>query len=124
MTTTARKPIVMRAQLRRVCCDSSPKKLHGSTNKAHWELYLVVYNTTDQWPAHKWPASRRHQVPTIDERTSALAALGYAPAPDAEWRWQETTDPGYHGHPSAPTFLGSIDVVPLEQAQAAQGGDL
>ncbi|WP_328439320.1 DUF6303 family protein [Streptomyces sp. NBC_00444] len=117
------KPIVVRAQIHRLCCDSHPGKLTGSTNRARWELYLVVYNTTDEWPAYKWPTSRRHQVPTIGERTAALAELGYAPAPDAEWEWQESETPDYHGHPSAVSFLGTVSIVPLEQARAAEGGD-
>lgn len=121
MATTL-TPVVKRAQIRRLCCDSRGGR-PGSVSRAHWELYLVVYNTTDTWPHHKWPASRRHQVPTPAERTEALAKLGYTPAPGAEWEWQESETPGYHGHPSAVSFFGTISIVPLDQAQGVVGGD-
>ncbi|WP_405925471.1 DUF6303 family protein [Streptomyces sp. NBC_00035] len=121
---SVKTPVIKRAGLRRVCCDSGPDRLRGSTNRAHWELYLVVYNTTGQWPHHKWPASRRHQIPTIAERTEALAKLGYAPAqaPAEGWMWQEGETPDYHGHPAAVTVFAAIDIVPLEQP--VEGGDI
>jgi hypothetical protein len=112
-----------RAQLRRVCCDYRCGVPVGSTNRAHWELYLVVYNSADSWPSHQWPVARRHQVPTIAERNDALARLGYALAPYAEWDWQESETPDYHGHPSTLSFLGTISIVPLGQDQAAEGGE-
>ncbi|MEU6376761.1 DUF6303 family protein [Streptomyces sp. NPDC046909] len=119
------KPVVHTAQLRRVCCNHKPGgPAIRSTAGAHWELYLVVYNTTDEWPAYKWPKSRRHQVPTPDERTAALTELGYAPAPDAEWEWQESQTPDYHGHPSAVSLFGTVNIVPLEQAKSAEDGDV
>lgn len=124
MSTTS-TPTVRRAQLRRVCCDYDGSRVLGRPSGACWELYLVVYNTTEQWPHHKWPVARRHQVPTLAERTRALASLGYSPAADAEWQWQETDTPSYHGHKPGPTFLGSIDIVPLGQAQShIAGGEL
>lgn len=117
-------PVITRAHIHRLCCEESRGNLLArTTSRARWELYLVVYNTTDPWPEHKWPVSRRHQVPTPAERTEALARLGYAPAPGATWGWQEDETPNYHGHPSAVSFLGSIDIVPLDQAQAAEGGE-
>lgn len=115
------KPVTVRAGLRRVCCPPNSGQL-GNTNRAYWELYLVVYNTTEQWPAHAWPASRRHQIPTIAERTKALAGLGYAPAPDREWDWCEGETPDFHGHPVTVYVFAGIDIVPLEQA-SAKGGE-
>lgn len=119
-----KQPVIVRAQIRRVCCSipASGTSLKANRALAHWELYLVVYNSTDAWPDYKWPASRRHQVPTLAERTQALAGLGYAPAPGAEWEWQETESPA-HGHPVEISFLGSIRIVPLDQAQVAEGGE-
>jgi len=119
-----KQPVIVRAQIRRVCCGipASGTSLKANRALAHWELYLVVYNTTEEWPAHKWPAARRHQVPTPAERTQALAELGYAPAPGAEWQWQETESTD-HGHAMEVSFLGSISIVPLDQAQAVEGGE-
>ncbi|WP_330349625.1 DUF6303 family protein [Streptomyces sp. NBC_00582] len=118
-----KKPVIVRAGLRRVCCDSSPDRPRGNVNGAHWELYLVVYNTTDPWPAHKWPASRRHQIPTIAERRKVLADFGYAPALNAEWEWQEDETSAHHGHAITVCVFATLDILPLEQAPAAQGGD-
>jgi hypothetical protein len=121
--TDTQKPFVTHAQLHRLCCDyKDSRQPRGNRAKARWELYLVVYNTPEVWPAEAWPVSRRHQPPTAAERTEALARLGYAPAPGAEWTWQESEEPAYHGHPSGVSFLGTIDVVPLHQEQAAEGG--
>ncbi|MFE7236132.1 DUF6303 family protein [Streptomyces sp. NPDC057596] len=117
------KPTITTAGLRRLCCNSRDGDAQVSTSKAHWELYLVVYNSAEPWPAHAWPISRRHKVPTIAERTEALAKLGYAPAPDSEWEWTEGTTPVYHGHPTAVSLFAGISIVPLEQAPAAAGGD-
>lgn len=121
--STDNKPVAATAQLRRVCCDYKTGVPSGSTNRAHWELYVVLYNTTDAWPAHQWPVSRRHQPPTVTERADALEKLGYTPAPEAEWTWQETETPTYHGHPWAVSFFGTIDIVPLEKPAVAEDGD-
>lgn len=121
--TEIKQPTAVSAGLRRVCCDLTPDKRVGNTSRAHWELYLVVYNTTDAWPAHAWPVSRRHQIPTTAERTQALANLGYAPVPGTEWLWQEGETPDFHGHPVAPYVFAAIDIVPLDQAPAATGGE-
>ncbi|WP_107428628.1 DUF6303 family protein [Streptomyces kebangsaanensis] len=108
------KPIITQAGLHRLCCDYKEGGPTSSTSKACWELYLVVFNSSDPWPAYTWPVSRRHQVPTVAERTEALAALGYAPAPDSEWEWQESDTPPYHGHPTAVSLIAGISIVPLE----------
>ncbi|MDX3634286.1 DUF6303 family protein [Streptomyces europaeiscabiei] len=118
--TENKKPVINRALVRRVCCDyRNGDATQGNANKAHWELCLVVYNTTDTWPSEAWPVSRRHKPPTITERTEALARLGYTPAPGATWEWQETEEPTYHGHPASVSFIASISVVPLK----AEDGD-
>ncbi|MGI5196534.1 DUF6303 family protein [Streptomyces sp. CA-288835] len=114
--------VATRAQIRRVCCDWKTGVETGSTRRAYWELYVVVYGTTDPWPSYAWPVSRRHSIPTMEERRQALASLGFQPTPGAEWEWQESETPDHHGHPSATSFLGTISIVPLEQV--AEGGDV
>lgn len=123
---TTQKPFANHAQIHRLCCDlpAGATSRTNRANRARWELYIVVYNTTDSWPAHQWPVARRYQLPTITERTEALARLGYAPAPDAEWEWQETETPDDHGHPAPPCFLGSINIVPLGQTPTVEDGDV
>ncbi|MFD7920520.1 DUF6303 family protein [Streptomyces sp. NPDC059740] len=54
-----------------------------------WRLY-VTSMTAGTWPSHTW--SSHPAVPTLAERLTVLAALGFAPAPGpdgAEWRWSE-----------------------------------
>ncbi|MFJ1650047.1 DUF6303 family protein [Streptomyces sp. NPDC088337] len=123
MTAPTPKPTITHSLLHRLCCNSVDGLPQVSTSKARWELVLVVYNSTEQWPSYAWPVSRRHQIPTPAERTEALASLGYAPAPDNDWEWTEDETPNYHGHPTAVSLLASINIVPLKQAPAAAGGD-
>lgn len=107
------------AQIHRLCCDWNTYGEVGNPQRARWELYVVVYNTTATWPSFQWPVSKRHTIPTPAERVEALARLGYQPAPGAEWEWQESETPAYHDHPSAVSMLGTIRIVPLDQ----DGGD-
>lgn len=117
-----KKPVINGALLLRVCCDYRGGVVScGNVSKARWKVCLVVYNTTDTWPAEEWPVSRRHKPPTLAERTGALARLGYTPAPGAGWEWTETEEPTYHGHPAGVSFIASIDVVPLKAVEAGEG---
>ncbi|WP_369043468.1 DUF6303 family protein [Streptomyces sp. Midd1] len=117
----APEPLIERAHLQRACCDYAGGR-RGTTARAFWEVFLVVYNAPGPWPSRSWPASRRHHIPTLEERTRALAKLGYQPAPHAAWEWQESTNDAndaiadIHGHPAEPTVYAAIDVVPLTQA--------
>lgn len=105
------------AHLARRCCDLKKDLTRFDQNLAYWELYIALDDAVAEWPAHRWPTVRRHDIPTPAERTQVLARLGYQPAPDAEWEWQETETPAYHGHPSRVSLLGTIRSVP------AEGGD-
>ncbi|MET7746168.1 DUF6303 family protein [Streptomyces sp. NPDC005385] len=126
------EPLIERAHLQRACCNYADGQ-RGTTARAFWELYLVVYDAPGTWPSRSWPASRRHHIPTLEERTKALAELGFQPAPHAAWEWQESahdTDgliADIHGHPSEPSVFAVIAVVPLTQATGEEkdtGGDL
>ncbi|MEU3860483.1 DUF6303 family protein [Streptomyces sp. NPDC028722] len=72
-----------------------------SVRRGRWRLYVVLLNTTEQWPQHDfggaWP------VPTFTERTQALNALGFEPVPEAKWTWTEDTET--HGDPSSAVLL-------------------
>jgi hypothetical protein len=52
-----------------------------------WELYVVTDGTSLKWPEHFF--KRTAPVPTVQERTDALALLGYAVADGAAWEWGE-----------------------------------
>ncbi|MFF0431842.1 DUF6303 family protein [Streptomyces sp. NPDC004327] len=72
-----------------------------------WELYVVDGSAdAKDWPAHDF--ARQAPIPTLAERTEALAALGYEAA-GSEWEWQELRN--------EPTdeveLLASLDVLPL-----------
>lgn len=61
-----------------------------SMGRGRWRLYVVLLNTTDAWPEHRF--GRAVPVPTFTERTAALNALGFEPAPGAVWLWTEYSD--------------------------------
>ncbi|MGW0312079.1 DUF6303 family protein [Streptomyces flavidovirens] len=103
------------AQLSRTCCGTW-KGVPESPNGAHWKIYVALLATHQEWPTYRWQgARRRHAIPTLTERETTLAGLGYRVAADAEWRWVEDTGPDYHGHAPQVILIGAIDVVPLDQ---------
>lgn len=103
------------AQLSRSCCELTTDGT-GVAAGAHWKVYVPLVGRVDEWPTYRWQgARRRHIIPTLTERETALAELGYRLAPDAEWRWVEDTGPDYHGHAPQVILIGAIDVVPLDQ---------
>lgn len=109
---------VVPAQLHRVCCTRPDGSWAWTPRAAHWELYVVLYNTTDPWPSHKWTGGRRaHIVPTVAERDAALAELGYERLPGADWEWQETETPDHHGHQPRVSFLGTVNVRPIQAGE-------
>ncbi|MFG3001302.1 DUF6303 family protein [Streptomyces sp. NPDC048340] len=73
-----------------------------------WELYVV-----DDCPARCWPTyefRRIEPVPTLAERTAALARLGYEVADDdAVWEWMEMRDTAR----ADVRLLASLDVTPI-----------
>ncbi|MFF9146351.1 DUF6303 family protein [Streptomyces sp. NPDC014861] len=103
----------VRAILHRSCCDH-PLGGPGTVRLAAWELFVAPPGVPAPWPHHRWPSSRRHLMPTLDERAQALADLGYALAPAAEWQWREDMTPTHHGHPSVPTVSAGADVVQVD----------
>ncbi|MFE2556642.1 DUF6303 family protein [Streptomyces sp. NPDC059352] len=107
----------VRVNVTRRCCDYPQDARKGNTQRAHWELYVVLLGSSDPWPAFQWPVSRRNVIPTLDERVRALASLGYRLAPGAQWEWQESETPAYHGHPSAVVMLGGTRAVPTAKGE-------
>ncbi|WP_432063374.1 DUF6303 family protein [Streptomyces sp. S1] len=103
----------LRVLLSRRCCDILVLSRKAAAQRARWRLFVVLPGPADDWPAFEWPTSRRHMIPTPDERARALASLGYCLAPDAAWSWTEDETPDYHDHPRAVSLLGSTVVVPL-----------
>ncbi|MER5481875.1 DUF6303 family protein [Streptomyces sp. NPDC002812] len=70
-----------------------------------WEVYVVTDSPAPKdWPCHDF--ARTSPIPTLAERTAALAVLGYEVADGAQWEWHELpsddTDPV--------RFLGDVDV--------------
>ncbi|MFB7031742.1 MULTISPECIES: DUF6303 family protein [unclassified Streptomyces] len=101
------------AILSRRCCDIPARRGKETVRLARWRLFVALPNTACDWPAFEWPVSRRHTIPTPDERVRALASLGYGLAPDVTWSWSEDETPEYHDHPQAVSLIGSANVVPL-----------
>ncbi|MFJ4784263.1 DUF6303 family protein [Streptomyces sp. NPDC088794] len=59
-----------------------------SMRAGRWRLYVVLFNTTEQWPEHRFGRS----VPTFTDRTDALSVLGFEPVPGAVWEWTEDSE--------------------------------
>ncbi|UNM16296.1 hypothetical protein J4032_02385 [Streptomyces formicae] len=70
-----------------------------SVRGGRWRLYVVLLNTTEQWPEYPFTAT----VPTFMERAEALSVLGFEPVPGAEWTWTEDSET--YGDPSSPVVL-------------------
>ncbi|PJM93550.1 DUF6303 family protein [Streptomyces sp. CB01373] len=71
-----------------------------------WRLYVVLLGETE-WPTFQW--ERSAPAPTIAERRTALARLGYEMAPGAEWSWIE--DSKVYSDDSTPVVLiAAVDV--------------
>ncbi|PAZ09915.1 hypothetical protein CLM62_44025 [Streptomyces sp. SA15] len=59
-----------------------------SVREGRWRLYVVLMNTTERWPEHRFGRT----VPTFTDRTDALSVLGFEPVPGAEWTWTEDSE--------------------------------
>ncbi|MGW3938473.1 DUF6303 family protein [Streptomyces phaeochromogenes] len=70
-----------------------------SVCEGFWRLYVVLLNTTDAWPEHRFGCA----VPTFTDRTDALSVLGFEPVPGAEWTWTEDSETP--DNPAAPVVL-------------------
>lgn len=78
------------------------------TRSGLWRLYVVLLGVPgSQWPEYAFRGGAR--VPTVQERSRALTALGYALTEGAEWRWfEDRMIPGDPG--SAVRLVASADV--------------
>ncbi|MDX3549657.1 DUF6303 family protein [Streptomyces europaeiscabiei] len=104
---------VLRAQISQRCCGTTaPEKTAGPC----WQLFVVMTGRVDEWPVFTWPTSA--PAPTVDERTAALAALGYRLAEDDGWEWCEDTTPAYHAHPVRVALMAAADIRPLDGGAA------
>ncbi|NUL02911.1 hypothetical protein HRW07_06565 [Streptomyces lunaelactis] len=59
-----------------------------SVRDGRWRLYVVLLNTSERWPEHRFGRA----VPTFTDRTDALSVLGFEPVPGAEWTWTEDSE--------------------------------
>lgn len=50
-----------------------------------WEVYIASDSPSEDWPSHEFG----RELPTREERSAALAALGFAPVDGAQWEWTE-----------------------------------
>ncbi|MET8116906.1 DUF6303 family protein [Streptomyces prasinus] len=57
--------------------------------RRRWRLYVVLFNTP-VWPQRDLGGST--VVPTVQERSRALHALGYALTDGARWQWTEDSE--------------------------------
>ncbi|WP_411130500.1 DUF6303 family protein [Streptomyces sp. x-19] len=79
-----------------------------------WEIYVVTDSPYPwDWPTHKFGASAA--IPTLAQRDTALAALGYEADTSAEWEWQELPT----GYMDSVELLAALDVQPAGTGEAA-----
>ncbi|MEU0808671.1 DUF6303 family protein [Streptomyces sp. NPDC005970] len=92
----------------------------GENGRSYWRLYVCLMGET-HWPEHVF---RGAKVPTMAQRSKALAALGYVvalPQDDEEafWDWCETR--AAHDCPDSPvTLIASVQVRPVGEAAQPQ----
>ncbi|MFE2552228.1 DUF6303 family protein [Streptomyces sp. NPDC059355] len=56
-----------------------------------WEVYVAIDAPSPrEWPEHLF--ARTVPVPTVAERSAALAGLGYEVVSGQRWRWDELDD--------------------------------
>ncbi|WP_308120432.1 DUF6303 family protein [Streptomyces bambusae] len=77
-----------------------------------WRLYVVVPRALT-WPTHYFPGCS--VVPTVQERSRALALLGYVLADGADWTWTEDSE--RPDDPSTPVVL-----IAAADARSRDGG--
>ncbi|MFF4493393.1 DUF6303 family protein [Streptomyces sp. NPDC001546] len=76
----------------------------SNSSFGEWELYIVTDTASHEWPACDF--RRSQPIPTLAERTAALADLGYEAADGAMWEWMEL-DTGARGDV---VLIASLDV--------------
>ncbi|WP_051807711.1 DUF6303 family protein [Streptomyces sp. NRRL F-2664] len=73
-----------------------------------WELYVVTDGPSRCWLTYEF--RRIQPIPTLAERNTAMARLGYAAADDdAVWEWMEMRDTAR----ADVRLLASLDVAPI-----------
>lgn len=75
-----------------------------------WEIYVVNDGPSQCWPSYEF--RRIQPIPTLAERTAALARLGYEVVDEAVWEWQEM----HNGTGADVRLLASLDVHPTGNA--------
>lgn len=102
---------LLRARLGLRCCGTTaPQRTTGPC----WQLYVAVAGPVRDWPVHTWPTSA--EVPSIENRETALASLGFVLVDGTEWEWAEDTGPEYHPHPVRVSLSAGAEVQPLNGA--------
>ncbi|MCX4802515.1 MULTISPECIES: DUF6303 family protein [unclassified Streptomyces] len=77
----------------------------SKTCRGEWEIYIVTDSPLPgDWPEFSF--DRVSSVPTLGERTAALAVLGYEVVDGARWEWLELGD----DETGPVRFLGMLDV--------------
>lgn len=87
----------------------------GANGRSYWRIYVCLMGET-YWPEHVF---RGTKVPTLAQRSAALASLGYVVVElpdDDEWRcwdWCESRS-AYDDPSGAVTLIASVQVRPAQ----------
>ncbi|MEV5204368.1 DUF6303 family protein [Streptomyces sp. NPDC053720] len=87
-----------------------------SNRDGRWRLYVVLMDVrASEWPEHDFGPT--DAVPTVAQRSRALAALGFVFTGGAEWEWAEYYET--HGDDASPVrLLAAIQVCSLDGGQS------
>lgn len=90
---------------------SAVQRAQMSNSGGLWRLYLVVWGAAQsRWPEFKWAPDE--PIPTPQERSRALADLGYEVVPGYEWEWCEG-DPAPDSTDTPVQLIASVAVSPI-----------
>ncbi|MFJ8211852.1 DUF6303 family protein [Streptomyces sp. NPDC096033] len=84
----------------------------SNSSFGEWELYIVTDSPSQGWPACDF--RRTQPLPTLTERTAALADLGYEAADGAVWEWTELDN----GDTADVVLIASLDVRLITPGEA------
>ncbi|MFF7341491.1 DUF6303 family protein [Streptomyces sp. NPDC008163] len=78
-----------------------PAQMAIGQSTGRWRLYVAIYGIPgSQWPEYVFDGAA---VPSVQDRSRALDALGYTFTDTPEWAWSEDYAPG--DDPAQPVSL-------------------
>ncbi|WP_030760769.1 DUF6303 family protein [Streptomyces sp. NRRL F-2664] len=83
------------------------RSAHLVHRDGRWRLFVALPGSVAHWPTHYFTGPA---VPSVQERSRALTALGFALMDGAAWSWTEDSE--RFDDPASPVIL--IALAPVE----------